>query len=83
VEALVEIYCSDSTAPIDVRASVDLPEVVAAFTVSGEPDAVVRVRVETIRHLEAVIERLRRDRNIVRTHTLLVLSTIIDRVGPD
>jgi DNA-binding Lrp family transcriptional regulator len=84
VEALVEIYCSDSTAPADVRASVEhLPEVIEAFTVSGEPDAVVRVRVESIRHLEKVVERLRRDRNIVRTRTLIVLSTIIDRVLPD
>ena len=79
LEALVEIYCSDSTAPADVRASGDLPEVVSAFTVSGEPDALVRVRVESIRHLETIIERLRRDRNIVRTRTLIVLSTLLDR----
>jgi Lrp/AsnC family transcriptional regulator, leucine-responsive regulatory protein len=82
LEALVEIYCSDSTAPIDVKASVDMPEVVTAFTVSGEPDALVRVRVDSIRHLEKVVEHLRRDPNIVRTRTLIVLSTIIDRLGP-
>jgi Lrp/AsnC family transcriptional regulator, leucine-responsive regulatory protein len=83
LEALVEIYCSDSTAPADVQASVDMPEVVTAFTVSGEPDALVRVRVDGIRHLEKVVEHLRRDPNIVRTRTLMVLSTIIDRLGPD
>jgi Lrp/AsnC family transcriptional regulator, leucine-responsive regulatory protein len=79
LEALIEIYCSDSTAPADVRASVDMPEVVTAFTVSGEPDALVRVRVESIRHLEKVVERLRRSQNITRTRTLIVLSTILDR----
>src|SRR3954447_3384904 len=83
LEALVEIYCSDSTAPADVQASVDMPEVVTAFTVSGEPDGLIRVRVDSIRHLEQVVEHLRRDRNIVRTRTLIVLSTIIDRLGPD
>jgi DNA-binding Lrp family transcriptional regulator len=56
-----------------------LSEIVSAFTVSGEPDAVLRLRVESIEHLEKAVERLRRDRNIVRTRTLIVLSTIIDR----
>lgn len=80
VEAIVEVYCSDSTAPADVHASVcEMDEVVTAFTVSGEPDALVLVRVESIRHLEKVVERLRRDPNILRTRTMIVLSTIIDR----
>jgi DNA-binding Lrp family transcriptional regulator len=82
LEALVEIYCSDSTAPADVQGSVDMPEVVTAFTVSGEPDALVRVRVDSIRHLEKVVEHMRRDPNIMRTRTLIVLSTLIDRLGP-
>ncbi len=80
VEALVEVYCSDRTAPGDVgRSLAGFDEIVSAFTVSGEPDAVVRLRVESIGHLERVVERLRRDPNIVRTRTLIVLSTIIDR----
>jgi DNA-binding Lrp family transcriptional regulator len=80
VEAFVEVYCADRTAPSDVNRSLTgLSEVVAAFTVSGEPDAVLRLRVESIEHLEKAVERLRRDRNIVRTRTLIVLSTIIDR----
>jgi Lrp/AsnC family transcriptional regulator, leucine-responsive regulatory protein len=80
IEALVEVYCSDRTAPADVaRSLAGFPEILAAFTVSGEPDAVVRLRVESIGHLEAVIERLRRDPNIVRTRTMIILSTIADR----
>ena len=80
VEAFVEIYCADRTAPSDVgRSLAGLDEVLSAFTVSGEPDAVLRLRVESIDHLEKAVERLRRDRNIVRTRTLIVLSTIIDR----
>jgi DNA-binding Lrp family transcriptional regulator len=80
VEAFVEVYCADRTAPSDVgRSLTGLSEIVSAFTVSGEPDAVLRLRVESIEHLEKAVERLRRDRNIVRTRTLIVLSTIIDR----
>jgi Lrp/AsnC family transcriptional regulator, leucine-responsive regulatory protein len=80
IEALVEIYCSDRTSPRDVKGSLaHFEEIVAAWTVSGEPDALARIRVQDIPHLEGVVERLRRDPNIVRTRTLLVLSTIIDR----
>jgi len=80
IEALIEIYCSDSTAPADVGKSIaGLDRVLSAFTVSGEPDALIRVRVENIEHLEKLVEQLRRDRNVMRTRTLIVLSTLIDR----
>jgi Lrp/AsnC family transcriptional regulator, leucine-responsive regulatory protein len=82
IEALIEIYCSDRTAPADVgRSLAGLDQIIAAFTVSGEADAVVRVRVESISSLEHFVEQLRRDPNIVRTKTLIVLSTLIDRPG--
>jgi DNA-binding Lrp family transcriptional regulator len=80
IEALIEIYCSDRTAPADVgRSLADHEQIISAFTVSGEADAVVRVRVDSIASLEKFVERLRRDRNVVRTKTLIVLSTLIDR----
>jgi Lrp/AsnC family transcriptional regulator, leucine-responsive regulatory protein len=80
IEALIEIYCSDRTAPADVGESLaGMDQIVSAFTVSGEADAVVRVRVESIASLEHFVEQLRRDPNVVRTKTLIVLSTLIDR----
>lgn len=80
IEALIEVYCADRTAPADVGSSLlGLAQVVSAFTVSGEADAVVRARVESIADLERFVERLRRDPNVVRTKTLIVLSTLIDR----
>lgn len=80
IEALIEIYCSDRTAPADVAKSIDgLHRIVSAFTVSGEADALIRVRVDGIEHLEKLVEKLRRDPNVVRTRTLIVLSTLIDQ----
>ncbi len=80
IEALIEVYCADRTAPADVGESLKgLEQVISAFTVSGEADAVIRARVESIADLEKFVERLRRDHNIVRTKTLIVLSTLIDR----
>jgi len=80
IESLIEIYCADRTSPADVgRSLVTVEEIISAFTVSGEADAVIRVRVDSIDHLEKLVERLRRDPNIVRTRTLIVLSTLLDR----
>jgi DNA-binding Lrp family transcriptional regulator len=80
IEALIEIYCSDRTAPADVGKSLaGIDRVLSAFTVSGEADALIRVRVDDIDHLEKLVEKLRRDPNVVRTRTLIVLSTLIDR----
>ena len=80
LEAFVELYCADNVAPGDLLASVaDLDAVVAAHTVAGDADAVVRVRVEGIEALERVIEQLRRDPMVMRTRTMVALSTLVER----
>jgi Lrp/AsnC family transcriptional regulator, leucine-responsive regulatory protein len=80
IEALIEVYCAERVAPADVGRSLQgLDQVLSAFTVSGEADAVIRARVESIGDLEKFVEHLRRDPNVVRTKTLIVLSTLIDR----
>ncbi|MBV9817941.1 MAG: Lrp/AsnC family transcriptional regulator [Solirubrobacterales bacterium] len=82
IEALIEIYCADRIAPADVgRLLAGLEPVVSAFTTLGEPDALVRVRLASIAELESFVEMLRRDRNVLRTRTLIVLSTLVDRSG--
>jgi DNA-binding Lrp family transcriptional regulator len=79
LEALIEIYVSDRTAPADVGRSLEgVDGIVSAFTVSGEADALIRVRIQNIPALEHLVEQLRRDPNIVRTRTLIVLSTLVD-----
>jgi DNA-binding Lrp family transcriptional regulator len=82
LEAFVELYCADSVAPGDLLSSVaGLDAVVAAHTVAGDADAVVRVRVKGIEDLERTIEHLRRDPNVMRTRTMVALSTLIERPG--
>lgn len=80
LEAFVELYCADSVAPGDLLASVaGLDAVIAAHTVAGDADAIVRVRVEGIEALERTIEQLRRDPRVMRTRTMVALSTLVER----
>jgi Lrp/AsnC family transcriptional regulator, leucine-responsive regulatory protein len=80
LEAFVELYCADSVAPGDLLSSVaGLDAVIAAHTVAGDADAVVRVRVKGIEELERTIEHLRRDPNVMRTRTMVALSTLVER----
>ncbi len=80
LEAFMELYCADNVAPADLLAAVsEIPAVVAAHTVAGDADAVVRVRVEGIEELERTIERLRRDPKVMRTRTMVALSTLVER----
>ncbi|MFD0852045.1 Lrp/AsnC family transcriptional regulator, partial [Actinomadura adrarensis] len=79
-EAFIEIFCSGATSPEEIHSSVRKhPEVVAAYTVSGDASALVHVRVRDIRHLEQALERLRREDNITATKTSIVLSRLIGR----
>jgi DNA-binding Lrp family transcriptional regulator len=77
-EAFVEVYCRERTAPADILAAVrKLPEVVAAYTVTGDPDALVHLRTSSMRHLEEALERLRREPGVLRSRSTVVLSTLL------
>ena len=52
-EAYVEIYCRRATSPGRIADAVGRhPEVVAAMTVTGDADALLRIRAADIRHFE-------------------------------
>lgn len=85
-EAFVEIFCAGRTSPKEIYASVRRhPEVVAAYTVTGDANALVQLRARDIPALEEALERLRDEPNIVQTKTAIVLSRLIGRPtgGPD
>ena len=77
-EAFVEVYCRERTSPEEILASLrQFPEVVAAWTVTGDPDALVHLRAADMRHLEAVIERIRREPGVQRSRSSVALSRLI------
>jgi DNA-binding Lrp family transcriptional regulator len=79
-EAFVEVYCVANMSPMALRETLAAePEVVAAYTVTGEADALVHVQATDVNHLEATIERIRAHPEIARTKTILVLSRLIAR----
>lgn len=81
-EAFVELFCAGRTAPAQIaRAARRHPEVVAAYTVSGEADALVHLRAADIGHLEQALERLRAEPFVTSTRSTIVLSCLVDNPG--
>jgi DNA-binding Lrp family transcriptional regulator len=79
-EAFLEVYCEgDTSLPALRRALADHPEVVGAYTIAGDPEALVHVRARDIPHLEKVIERIHSQPNVVRTRSNIVLTTLVER----
>jgi DNA-binding Lrp family transcriptional regulator len=79
-EAFVELYCTGRTSPDTIRAAMsDNPEIIAAYTVTGEADALLHVRTRDTAHLETVLERVRMAPFVQQTKSVLVLSRLIDR----
>jgi DNA-binding Lrp family transcriptional regulator len=51
------------------------------MTVTGDADALLRIRAADIRHFEEVLERIRAEPFILRTSSYVVLSHLLDRGG--
>ena len=82
-EAFLEVYCQGDTSLPALRSSLaDHPEVVGAYTVAGDPEAILHVRVADIPHLERTLERIHAQPNVVRTRTNVVLTTLVERGAP-
>lgn len=78
-EAFVELFCVGRTSPAQIgKAAARHPEVVAAYTVSGEADALVHLRAADIGHLEQALERLRAEPFVSSTRSTIVLSRLAE-----
>jgi len=76
IEAFVELRFDGATQVDDIEtAFAGLAELVEGFTVAGDPDALVRLRVSDLDHLKRVIDRIRRSGRIAGTKTLIVLGS--------
>ncbi len=77
IEAFVEIFCDGRVSPTRIRAMVrDVPEVLEAFTVTGDADAFLHVRAENMSDFERVLEHVRSHDGISKTRSTIVLSRL-------
>jgi DNA-binding Lrp family transcriptional regulator len=79
IDAFIELRFAPATQVAEIdTAVVHLPEVVESFTLAGDPDALVRVRVRGLEHLKDVVDRIRRGRRggpkVLGTRTVIVLG---------
>jgi DNA-binding Lrp family transcriptional regulator len=79
-EALIELFFAPGT-PLDAVASTlrRHPEVVEAWSVTGEADAIARVRAQDNADLERVIIELQARGPVERTRSQVVLSRLVSR----
>ncbi|GAB3184228.1 AsnC family transcriptional regulator [Micromonospora palomenae] len=81
-EAFVELFCAGRTTPAQIGVAARRhPEVVGAYTVSGEADALVHLRAADIAHLEEALERLRAESFVTSTRSTIVLSRLVESPG--
>ncbi len=79
----MEVHCSGTVAPQTLKETWEgVPEVVGAWTVTGSPDALLRVVTRDVRHLEQTLERIRSPEHVDKSETVIVLSPLIDRHSP-
>jgi len=82
-EAFVELFCTGRTTPAQITVATRRhPEVVGAYTVSGEADALVHLRAADISHLEQALERLRAEPFVTSTRSMVVLSRLVETPTP-
>jgi DNA-binding Lrp family transcriptional regulator len=78
-EAFVELFCTGRTTPAQIATAAKRhPEVVGAYTISGRADALVHLRAADIGHLEQALERLRAEPFVTSTHSMIVLSRLVE-----
>lgn len=76
LDAFTELRFAGST-PVESIATITsgIPQVETVFTIAGDPDALVWIRVRDVAELKEVIDRLRRSGKVTGTKTLMVLSS--------
>ena len=82
-EALVELFYAPGVLLDEVARRLQRhPEVIEAWSVTGDADAIARVRTRDNRDLERLITELQGDGTVVRTRTQVVMSALVQRPAP-
>lgn len=81
-EALIELFYAPGVLLSEVAADLARhPEVVEAWSITGEADALARVRTTDNADLERLIRALQADGRVERTRSQVVLSRLVTRPG--
>jgi DNA-binding Lrp family transcriptional regulator len=80
-EALIELFFAPGTLLDEVGATLRRhPEVVEAWSVTGDADAIARVRAQDNADLERLIIELQSNGHVERTRSQVVLSRLVGRL---
>lgn len=75
LEAFTELrFQGDTDVEHMLSAAMRMPEVLEAYTTAGDPDLLVRLRVDDVVALQRVVNQLRRSGQVTGTKTLMVLG---------
>lgn len=75
IEAFTELrFAGDADIDEILGAVEEIPEIHEVFTMAGDPDALLHIRVDDVEHLKQVVNRLRRTGRVTGTKTLMVLE---------
>jgi Lrp/AsnC family transcriptional regulator, leucine-responsive regulatory protein len=75
IEAFTELRFAGDADIDEILGAVErIPEIREVFTMAGDPDALLRIRVNDVEHLKAVVNLLRRTGRVTGTKTLMVLD---------
>lgn len=76
MEAFAELRFMGSTSVESItRTAKGIPEVIAVYTVAGDPDALVHFRIANLSDLHRIIDQIRGDGQVTGTKTLMVLDS--------
>lgn len=76
LEAFTEIRLDGATETGELaEIVVAFEEVEAFYTIAGDPDALVRIRVHDVDHLQRVVNQIRRTGKVAGTKTLIVMHS--------
>ncbi len=84
LEAFTEVRLTGSTETDEINELVRaIPEVEAFYTIAGDPDALLRMRVRDVDHLQRVVNALRRTGKLTGSKTLIVMHGWNRHEDPD
>jgi Lrp/AsnC family transcriptional regulator, leucine-responsive regulatory protein len=77
LQAMTELrFTGDLDLADIVKIAAKIPEVEEILTIAGDQDAIVRLRVDNVEHLQRVVNRLRTgSKSVVATKTFVVLGS--------